>query len=397
MCKRMTGPFDNGEVRELKGISPVSSRQYGRIGDASGTEVMESGMLNEAVTSTTADTPSRTNVSAWALRLQDPSPVSTVMSITPRATRGRARESLSYTPTPFLGVGHDDAYVYDANQEHHEDSELQGKSLDVDDAEEWPDEQEWGDDAMMVWDATSAHDDVSSVDREEAGLSDDDWGREALLAWNDDDDDGDDPNDNNDDVDDDNDNIEIRSQFEDESIDGESDGEKESVETADTLHARGMPKYRDWNIKDLQVHTINPHMIATDSQKLCKGYGYRPISKHDALVNLAVQCWQAMHPPPVTKQPRSRNTAPTRSSSISSADMPLANIRADKKSVKSKTRILPKIGKTRITPSGVDAGSAVNSPSPESLFDRFLGMIRNDSALWLRILRYEVSFPPSSA
>jgi hypothetical protein len=31
------------------------------------------------------------------------------------------------------------------------------------------------------------------------------------------------------------------------------------------------------------------------------------------------------------------------------------------------------------------------APEAEGLNDRFLGMIRGDSALWLRILRYEVS------
>jgi hypothetical protein len=225
------GPFDSGEVRELKGTSPVENRLSGRIGDVSGTEGMELDTPNEATTMASTETPKRTDGSAWALRLHDPSPASTVMSITPRAG-GRARDSTSPTPTV-----HDD---YDYN----------------DYADEWPNDQGWGDDAMMEWDATSARDDdVSSVDREEAGLSDDDWGRDALLAWDDDDDDNNDDNDNENDNNDGegNNDFEIMHQLDDESDDASDDENTE--ETEDEMHARGMPTYRDWTIKDLQVRT----------------------------------------------------------------------------------------------------------------------------------------------
>lgn len=132
-------------------------------------------------------------------------------------------------------------------------------------------------------------------------------------------------------------------------------------------------------------------MTLTDLQKLCTGYGYRPISKHDALVDLAMQCWVAMHPPAGRNEVRPRDTAPTRSSSISSADMPLAKIRDAKKSAKSKSKVLQEGKAKRITPTGVPVESGPIATSSEGLNDRFLGMTRGDSALWLRILRYEAS------
>jgi hypothetical protein len=122
-------------------------------------------------------------------------------------------------------------------------------------------------------------------------------------------------------------------------------------------------------------------------QKLCTGYGYRPISKHDALVDLAIQCWRAMHPLPAGNEVRSRSMAPTRSSSISSADMPLSKIR----NFKSKSKVVQTGKQKRIAPTGADVESGPIAPEAEGLNDRFLGMIRGDSAMWLRILRYEVS------
>jgi hypothetical protein len=125
----------------------------------------------------------------------------------------------------------------------------------------------------------------------------------------------------------------------------------------------------------------------TDVQKLCTGYGYRPISKHDALVDLAIQCWRAMHPLPAGNKVRSRSMAPTRSSSISSADMPLSKIR----NPKSKSKVVQTGKQKRIASTGVSVESGPIASSAKGLNDRFLGMIRGDSALWLRILRYEVS------
>jgi hypothetical protein len=256
--KKMRGPFDSGEVRELKGTSPVENRLSGRTGDVSGTEGMELDTPDEvADTSKTildTETPKRANTSAWTLRLQDPSPASTVMSITPRAG-GRARDSTSPTPTAFLTGDHEDtihdvADVYKQEEGVHNDYDYN------DYVDEWPNDQGWGDDAMMEWDAASARDDdVSSVDREEAGLSDDDWGRDDLLAWDDDDDDNNDDNDNENDNNDGegNNDFEIMHQLDDESDDASDDENTE--ETEDEMHARGMPTYRDCTIKDLQVRT----------------------------------------------------------------------------------------------------------------------------------------------
>ena len=128
-------------------------------------------------------------------------------------------------------------------------------------------------------------------------------------------------------------------------------------------------------------------MMTTDMQKLCTGYGYRPISKHDALVDLAIECWRAMHPPPGGDEVRSRSMAPTRSSSISSADMPLSKIRNSK----SKGKVVQNGRQKRTAPVRASVESGPIAPVAEELNDRFLGMIRGDSALWLRILRYEVS------
>jgi hypothetical protein len=388
VSKKMRGPFDSGEVRELKGTSPVENRLFGRIGDVSGTEGMELDMpdddADQITTMSNTETPTRAETAAWALRLHDPSPVSTVMSITPRAG-GRARESTSPTPTPFLTGDHDDTIAHDTGDVHNEEDDAQYDYDYNDYADSWPNDQGWGDDAMMEWDATSARDDdVSSVDREEAGLSDDDWGRDALLAWDDDDDDDND-NDNDNNNDDETDDFEIMHQLDDETDDATDDEDTE--ETENDLHARGMPTYRDWAIKDLQVITQIQHATMADMQKLCTGFGYRPISKHDALVDLAIQCWRAMHPPPAGNEVRCRSMAPTRSSSISSADMPLSKIRNSK----STSKVVQTGRQKRIAPTGFEVESGPIAPVAEGLNDRFLGMIRGDSALWLRILRYEVS------
>jgi len=128
--------------------------------------------------------------------------------------------------------------------------------------------------------------------------------------------------------------------------------------------------------------------MKTDMQKLCTSYGYRPISKHDALVDLAIQCWRAMHPLPAGTKVRPRSMAPTRSSSISSADMPLSKIRNSK----SNSKVVQTGKQQRIAPTGVEVESGPIAPVAEGLNDRFFGMIRGDPALWLRILRYEVGW-----
>lgn len=203
------------------------------------------------------DTPKRTDGSAWALRLHGPSPVSTVMSITPRPG-SRARESASPTPTPFQTRYQVDTTVHDTRDSQLEEEDLYDDYEYYNYADEWPNDQGWGDDAMMEWDATSARDDdVSSVDREEAGVSDDDWGRDALLAWEDDDgDDDDDNNDNDNDNenknDEDDNGFEIMHQLDE----GSDDSTVDDEEVEDDLHARGMPTYRDWTLKDLQVRIL---------------------------------------------------------------------------------------------------------------------------------------------
>lgn len=286
------GPFDIGEVRESKGTSPIPHRLYGRTGDVSDTEVMELDMRDEAYGARTIMTPaSRAGGSAWELRRVDPSPVSTVMSITPRAG-GRDRASISPAHTP---LANEVRYSYDGNTNDHfedhndhygdrqsmsptprpvtshdHDQDLDDEhgnpniygnmnTHDDDDTYNWPNGQDWADDAMMVWDATSGRDeDASSVDPEEAGVmdeddDDDDWGKDAMLAWDDYDDD-EFTNDNE--FADRNDDFSAAGAKMDVSSDDAIAEEEDDVqveETKDELVARGMPSYRDWTIKDLQV------------------------------------------------------------------------------------------------------------------------------------------------
>jgi hypothetical protein len=264
-----------GEVRESRGTSPIPNRLYGKIGDVKDVEGMELDMPNEAVNARTTMTPaSRAGGSAWELRRVDPSPVSTVMSITPRAG-GRDRASNSPMPTP---LANELVYSYDGNMNDRYDdyndihggrqsqsptprpftSQDHGQSFndedgnhdDYDDTNDysdnntydWPNDQDWGDDAVMVWDATSGNDDdTSSVAPEEAGVmdddDDDDWGKDAMLAWDEDD------NDFTDQVD----------ELSGDDHVHEKDDEEQVEETEDELVSRGMPNYRDWPIKDLQV------------------------------------------------------------------------------------------------------------------------------------------------
>jgi len=423
--RKKKGPFDMGEVRESKGTSPIPHRLSGKIGDVSDTEAMELNTRDEAFGARTNMTPaSRASGSAWELRRVDPSPVSTVMSVTPRAG-GRDCASISPVHTP---LANEVPYSYDGNtndhchdlddrqsmsptprpftsQDHVQDFGDDPSNLDVYDntnaqdnhnAYDWPNDQDWGDDAMMVWDATSGRDeDASSIDPEEAGVmdeddDDDDWGGDALLAWDDYDD-----NDFTDDNEsaDHNDDFSAAGAPMDVSSDDAIAEEEDDVqleETEDELVARGMPSYRDWTIKDLQVRARSScFFFLADAQKLCSGYGYRPIGKHDALVDLAIQCWRAINTP--ARRPKLDFRAPSRSSSISSADMPLSKIREAKgaKGAKPKSKVLQNGKGKRVAPPAL----ATSGPPPVDLSDRFLSMIRNDSALWLRILRYEVSCP----
>ncbi len=99
----------------------------------------------------------------------------------------------------------------------------------------------------------------------------------------------------------------------------------QSESKADLL-ARGMPDYDSWDVKKLQ--------------KLCASYGYRPSTKHDVSVDIATACWLALNPASADKpkqptKPADRTPpmpAPSGSnSSITSAEVPLANVKSRRK------------------------------------------------------------------
>jgi hypothetical protein len=123
---------------------------------------------------------------------------------------------------------------------------------DVDDNDggysDWPDQNNWGDDAMLRWDATPADDDDDlSVNTHEAGLSDgeSEWGKDAYLAWE-----------NEMDASDDYDNGDVEQDDSDEPKDDRrpsSSSDEPTEECEEQLIARGMPDYRAWETKDLQV------------------------------------------------------------------------------------------------------------------------------------------------
>lgn len=285
---------------------------------------------------------------------------------------------MSATPTPALTTIHDLADGMDKpnDNEHNHDY-----------YEEWPEENDCGHDAMLDWDATAGRDDdASSVNTREAGLSDDDaesdWGRDAYLAWDNEVDDANtDGHDNSDD-----------DAFSTASPDRSDDATEESEQA---LVARGMPDYRTWELNNLQVCRENDYVNSSPLmyQKLCKSYGYRHITKHTALVDLAIQCWRAIHPTPTcgrSKPVPVPPSAPSRSSSISSADMPLAAIQQSRKAGKqSQTRVQSKSkAKQAVSAQNVET---LSPPPAHVLSSRFFRMIKDDEALYLRILRYEVS------
>lgn len=154
-------------------------------------------------------------------------------SITPKANNaGRYRETLSATPTP--------APIHEMS----------------DDNEEWPDQGDWGDEAVLEWRAeedtsmSGMDDDASSVAREDAGLPEDDdededetWGQDALMTWDEMGIEGE--SDDNEDV-----------SEKDSDNDGPEPEPEPKVETEQDLIARGMPTYRDWTIKKLQVSRV---------------------------------------------------------------------------------------------------------------------------------------------
>jgi hypothetical protein len=116
-------------------------------------------------------------------------------------------------------------------------------------------------------------------------------------------------------------------------------------------------------------------------QKLCNSFGYRPSTKHSALVKIATDCWCALNPP---------ERAVFRAESASSEDIPLAT-----KKAKVKTKTTTKV------PAGTATMKTTKGKQKElveqDVEEEFYRMIKDDSELYLRILRYEVSHCLASA
>lgn len=163
-------------------------------------------------------------------------------------------------------------------------------------------------------------------------------------------------------------------------------------------------------------------------QRLIVGYGYRTSNDRKSLEKLAIDCWRSINPPssPIinsTSRTRVKNTNSKRpierDSSVSSADVPLAQVK-DTKKKKGKSKETPlNIVDSQDSPNGAnraksskgkstiggkvdekDKDNEVAKSGKVDLSKRFYDMIMNDQELWLRILRYEVSltefrsFPP---
>lgn len=345
--------------------------------------------------------------------METASPASTMMSVTPRAGRG-TRLGSSVTPT---------ALAFHRSLTF-ETPESPLAAIPIDDSSE-PEDADWEDDAVISWsgeggrDRSIAHDaqsvqdteDASSVNAEEAGLinSDDDgdemdddeededeWGRDAMLEWDHEpgmatvsvgfasdtevseaDDEGEEEQEE----------ILIMTDEDDEDeLDEEPSGSRrrrshgsQSESKADLL-ARGMPDYDSWEVKKLQ--------------KLCASYGYRPSTKHNVLVDIASACWLALNPARADKPtlPTKRaNRAPPMpapsgsNSSITSAEVPLANVKSRKKGSTQDANKAKTKKKSRI---GEEADRS--QPEPLDLKKAFHDMIIADVELYLRILRYEV-------
>jgi hypothetical protein len=126
---------------------------------------------------------------------------------------------------------------------------------------------------------------------------------------------------------------------------------------------------------------------------LTTGYGYRPITQRAGLIKIAIECWKAINPAPqlpphrpvVKSKPKAKpkskpvpKASEESDSSITSADIPLA----DKK-------------KSKATSKGKGKGKAkqkedVAEPEPVDIDKRLYEMIMGNEALYIRILRYEV-------
>ncbi|WWD22062.1 hypothetical protein CI109_106550 [Kwoniella shandongensis] len=362
------------------------------------------------------------------------------MSITPRADtslRRRRAPSATPTPTPLPVAGPALASM---------PIEIVSSSPSDEEADEWVN-QNWGDDAVMSWEGGKIGDEedngsVSSVAADEAGVDEEEWGREAYLQWgwqgegeggyltvtSGDSEEEEEretieiQSDHDDDVDEeeegDQETVEIRSHD-----GGEEEEEKATltIESKEQLVGRGMPDYTSWELKKLQ--------------KLVTSYGFRTSNDHKSLEKIAVDCWRAIYPPaPVpsipalftskSERPKAKSkTVRTRESSttsISSAEMPLANIKKKGRKAVSVAKAKEpdyevvgssgKVPKSTIeTPKGKAIGKGKKKaiqPEEETgvqieeeveivddLSSRFFDMIKNDKELYIRILRYEpISF-----
>jgi len=119
-------------------------------------------------------------------------------------------------------------------------------------------------------------------------------------------------------------------------------------------------------------------------QKLTEKYGYRPMTKHAALVKIAIDCWKAINPRPeiLSSKPKAKKRTPRSAlatsqseSSVSSADVPLATTKAKRK------------GKAK----AIEVDDTPEPTPAVELEQQFYNLIHDDRELYTRILRYEVN------
>ncbi|KAK8846750.1 hypothetical protein IAR55_005837 [Kwoniella newhampshirensis] len=311
------------------------------------------------------------------------------MSSTPRAKSNKRRpRASSTTPTPATQPAPIEISTSSPSEE----------------GEGW-EAHGWGDDAVMSWDGGGVEDNgsVSSVGADEAGVEldedEEEWGREAYLQWGYEGEGG-----GYSTIDDgqDDDEEEAGEFVETQFADNEDEDEVEVVETEskDQLVARGMPDYSSWELKKLQ--------------RLVTGYGYRSSNDHRSLEKVATDCWRAIHPLPSAKLPapntavqlKVARTRESSTTSTSSAEMPLADIKGRRKTATTKTSDFEVIGasskpreggvKSKGKGKGKDKEREESVEAIEKVADlssRFYNMIMGDRELYIRILRYEpISF-----
>jgi hypothetical protein len=272
------------------------------------------------------------------------------------------------------------------------------------------------DEAILRWDGIEddTGDDVSSVAAEEAGVLSDsvddedpeEWGKGAVLDFTLDSPDEAPPKPLSSDEETDDDVEEDEQDGMVIELDPNAESDTERGESKADLVARGMPDYDLWEDTKLQVSAYLGLLticgLTRWIQRLTTGYGYRPITQRAGLIKIAIECWKAINPPPqlppptFSRRPIAKSkplpkaktkpvpTAVEESdSSITSADIPLA----DKK-------------KSKTTSKGKGKGKAkqkedVAEPERVDIDKRLYEMIMGNEALYVRILRYEVCPIPS--